>query len=83
MRNVAFNNIAFFQPISTKIYAYGGGLEGSSMVPNIERFQENIKKQGLDESKVQFKKSIDPNGLHNEKRWGEEFPKAVEWLFFS
>ena len=42
-----------------------------------------VKNQGFDESKVQFKKSIDPNGLHSERRWGEEFPKAVEWLFFS
>jgi predicted alpha/beta superfamily hydrolase len=83
MQNANFNNITFSQPISTKIYAYGGGLEGSNMVPNIDRMQQSIKNQGFDESKIQFKKSIDPNGLHNEKRWGEEFPKAVEWLFFS
>ena len=83
MRNVAFNTIKFFQPNPTKIYAYAGGLEGASMVPNIDHFQQSIKNQGFDESKVQFKKSIDPHGLHNERRWGEEFPKAVEWLFFS
>jgi predicted alpha/beta superfamily hydrolase len=83
MRNVPFNTIKFFQPNPTKIYAYGGGLEGSSMVPNINSFQQNIKNQGFDDSHVQFKKSIDPHGLHNERRWGEEFPKAVEWLFFS
>jgi hypothetical protein len=53
------------------------------MVPNIDSFQQSIKSQGFDESKIQFKKSIDPHGLHNERRWGEEFPKAVEWLFFS
>lgn len=83
MRNVAFNTIKFFQPNPTKIYAYAGGLEGANMVPNIDHFQQSIKNQGFDESKVQFKKSIDPHGLHNERRWGEEFPKAVEWLFFS
>jgi hypothetical protein len=26
---------------------------------------------------------IDPHGLHNEGRWGKEFPKAAEWLFFD
>lgn len=83
MRNVLFNSISFFQPNPTKIYAYGGGLEGSNMLPNIEQFHQSLKNQGFDESKVQFKKSIDPNGLHSERRWGEEFPKAVEWLFFS
>ncbi len=83
MRNANFNNITFSTPTSTKIYAYGGGLEGSNMIPNIDKMQQSIRSQGFDESKIQFKKSIDPNGLHNEKRWGEEFPKAVEWLFFS
>lgn len=83
MQNVPFNTMKFSQPSPTKIYAYGGGLEGSNMVPNIDSFQQNIKNQGFDESKIQFKKSIDPHGLHNERRWGEEFPKAVEWLFFS
>jgi hypothetical protein len=53
------------------------------MIPNINNFQENIKSQGFDESTVLFKKAIDPHGLHNERRWGEEFPKAIEWLFFS
>ena len=83
MQNVPFNTIHFLQPNPTKIYAYAGGMEGSSMLPNIEHFQQSLKNQGFDETKVQFKKSIDPHGLHNERRWGEEFPKAVEWLFFS
>jgi predicted alpha/beta superfamily hydrolase len=83
MRNVALKNVSFSQPIPTKIYAYGGGLEGSNMVPNIDNLQQSIRNQGFDETKIQFKKSIDPAGLHNERRWGQEFPKAVEWLFFS
>ena len=83
MQNVPFNTIHFLQPNPTKIYAYAGGMEGTSMLPNIESFQQNLKEQGFDETKIKFKKSIDPHGLHNERRWGEEFPKAVEWLFFS
>ena len=82
MQNIPFNTIKFVQPYQTKIYAYAGGLEGANMIPNIEHFQQSIKNQGFDESKVQFKKSIDPHGLHNERRWGEEFPKAIESLFF-
>ena len=31
---------------------------------------------------MQFELAIDPIGEHNEKRWGEEFPRAIEWLFF-
>lgn len=80
---VAFDTIHFFQPIPTRIYAYAGGKEGSNMVPNVSRFFNTIKQKGLDASQVLFKISIDPDGEHNEIRWGQEFPKAIEWLFFS
>ncbi|MEZ4934870.1 MAG: hypothetical protein R2788_22410 [Saprospiraceae bacterium] len=34
-------------------------------------------------NKIEFNMSIDPEGSHEESRWGEEFPKAVKWLFFE
>jgi predicted alpha/beta superfamily hydrolase len=83
VRAAQMESIEFFQPIPTKIYAYGGGMEGSNMVPNMNRFQKAITQKGFDASVVQFKLVIDPQGMHNERRWGEEFPKAIEWLFFS
>ena len=83
IRNVQFENIRFSEPISTKIYTYAGGKEGSNMVPNVHRLGKSIENQGFDASTIQFKAAIDPQGLHNERRWGEEFPKAVEWLFFT
>ena len=82
-QNVPFDAINFFQPKPTRIYVYAGGKEGSNMVPNAKRFKESVKNQGFDSSNVDFKISIDPNGLHSESRWGQEFPKAVEWLLFS
>lgn len=27
--------------------------------------------------------SINMEGKHNEVYWSDEFPKAIEWLFFS
>ena len=41
-----------------------------------------IEKQGI-EANIEFEISVDPKGKHNEARWGEEFPKAAEWLFFE
>ncbi len=80
-RLVPIENIGFFQPVPTKIYAYGGGEENASMVPNINRFVETVNTQGFDSSMLNIKLNIDPKGTHTEKRWGEEFPRAVEWLF--
>ncbi len=82
-RNVPFDIIQFFQPVPTKIYVYAGGKEGSNMVPNVKNFKDSLQSQGFNSSNVHFKLSIDPNGEHSESRWGQEFPRAVEWLFSS
>ncbi len=79
---IYFQAINFFNPFQTKIYLYAGGKEGASMVPNVQRLKTAFQRKGLDGSKIQFNLSIDPEGEHNEAKWGEEFPRAVEWLFF-
>lgn len=65
-----------------RIYLYGGEAESETMVPNMLRFKEELQRQtqGAD---VKFRVEVDPMGQHNEARWGKEFPKAVEWLFFN
>lgn len=83
VQNAPFAAIRFFKPIPTRIYAYAGGKEGANVVPNVKNFQKAIQTQGFDDTKIGFKLVVDPNGIHNERRWGEEFPKAVEWLFFN
>ena len=65
-----------------KIYLYGGEAEGGTMVPNIKRFKRELVKQ-TGSRNVKFRVEIDPIGQHNEARWGQEFPKAAEWLFFE
>lgn len=82
-QHLPFNTIKFFNTDPTRIYIYGGGKEGSNMVANIKRFKQSFEQKGLDASKVVFHLSIDPEGQHRESRWGEEFPKALEWLFFE
>ena len=81
--NIHFNAIKFFSSLETKIYLYAGGKEGANMIPNVKKFKQALEEQGMDGSKVQFELSIDPQGQHNEARWGAEFPKAIEWLFYT
>ncbi len=66
---------------TTKIYLYAGGREGSNMVANAERFRDALVRRG--HTGLQFRLEIDPQGRHNEARWGQEFPKAAEWLFHA
>ena len=80
---IYFRAIDFINPFFTKIYLYAGGKESKTMVPNVQRLKSALQKKGLESSKIEFKVSIDPAGSHEERRWGEEFPVAVKWLFFS
>lgn len=64
-----------------RIYLYGGRAESRNMVPNLERFRSHLSGH-LPDNAITWKLSIDPEGQHNEARWGKEFPCAANWLFF-
>lgn len=71
-----------FSPFSeTKIYLYAGGKEGAGVLSNVYRLKESMENKGYDHSRLKIQVASDPNGRHTESRWGQEFPKAVEWLF--
>lgn len=80
--NIHFHAIQFQEVMRTKVYLYGGGGEGANVVPNIQKLKAALEKQGQD-GRMQFELAIDPKGEHNEKRWGEEFPRAIEWLYYD
>lgn len=82
--NNNFPMMNFRVPFKTKIYLYGGGQEGSKMVKRIEIFEEYLKrweKKNLFD--FEFRTSINPEGTHNEFYWSQEFPRAIEWLFYN
>lgn len=67
----------------TRIYLYAGGDESATMIDHAKNFKKRLlKKDGFDE-KMKIKLSINMEGKHNEIYWSDEFPKAIEWLFFS
>jgi predicted alpha/beta superfamily hydrolase len=78
---IYFDAVEFFNPMDTRIYLYGGGKESLSMFSNLEKLISTIEGQGFSAEKIQIRAELDPEGLHNEKRWGQEFPKALQWLF--
>ena len=82
--NNNFPVFSYSTPYKTKVYLYSGSKEGPGMVKRVRMFEEKMKKwekQRLFEFK--FRTSINPEGTHNEFYWSQEFPKAVEWLFYD
>ncbi len=79
-----FPMLSFRKPFKTKVYLYGGELEGSKMVKRIRQFEKSL---ALWEDKKLFdfeiKTSINADGTHNEFYWSQEFPRAIEWLYYD
>ena len=71
------------EPQNTRIYLYAGGDESATMIDHVKSFKKRLlNKEGFAE-KMKARLSINMEGKHNERYWSDEFPKAIEWLFFS
>ena len=73
----------FFEPMETRIYLYAGGNESETMVQHVTKFKKRLLKRESLQGKMTVRLSINEHGKHNESYWSDEFPKAMEWLFFS
>jgi len=80
---IKFSFLDFFEPMHTKMYLYAGGKESATMVTHIEKFKKRLLKRDTLQEKMEILLSINEQGKHNETYWSDEFPKAIEWLFFS
>lgn len=67
----------------TKIYLYAGGDESATMIEHVKQFKKKLIKSEFVSSKMKIKLSINMEGKHSEVYWSDEFPKAIEWLFFN
>ena len=71
------------EPQNTRIYLYAGGDESATMIDHVKSFKNRLlKREGFAE-KMKARLSINMEGKHNERYWSDEFPKAIEWLYFS
>ncbi|MES2239135.1 MAG: alpha/beta hydrolase-fold protein [Bacteroidota bacterium] len=67
----------------TKIYLYAGGDESETMIEHVQKFKKTMLKKEFVDDKMKINLSINKLGKHNESYWSDEFPKAIEWLFFN
>lgn len=72
-----------FEPQETRLYLYAGGDESETMVKHVLKFRKRLLKRESLKGKMKVHLSINEDGKHNETYWSDEFPKAIEWLFFS
>lgn len=82
INKIPFSRFNYRNPHGARVYLYAGGNESEQMIPNVQRFKDSYLSYS-GKSDVDFELAIDVHGIHNEARWGQEFPKAIEWLFFK
>jgi hypothetical protein len=71
------------EPQDTRLYLYAGGDESKTMVEQVKTFHKRILNRKRLNGTMKVRLSINEQGRHNESYWSDEFPKAIEWLFFS
>jgi predicted alpha/beta superfamily hydrolase len=62
--------------VNARIYFYGGQMEGESMVPDMIKAHDEMKKVSASKMTTVVK----GDGKHNERAWREEFPWFYRWL---
>lgn len=66
---------------ATALYLYAGGKESQVHLPNVMRFGSDLLAHK--DTGFRFKFSHNPDGVHHETNWREEFPEALQWLYFG
>jgi predicted alpha/beta superfamily hydrolase len=81
--NIHFEFIDFYNPWQTKLYLYAGGKESENHLKNVKKLQSALSKRNGKSDTIDLRMVIDPVGEHKEYYWAQQFPQAVEWLFFT
>ena len=71
------------EPQDTRIYLYAGGEESATLIDHVKTFKKRLSNKTGISDKMRVRLSINMQGKHSETYWSDEFPKAIEWLFFS
>jgi predicted alpha/beta superfamily hydrolase len=79
---IFYDAFHFFEPYPTRVYLYAGEPGEDEEVPSVKRLSDTLVQQGYGYKHVQVALTMDKEGEDRE-RWGEQFPKALEWLYFD
>jgi predicted alpha/beta superfamily hydrolase len=79
-----YNEVANYKPKDgSALYLYAGAKESKFHLPNINNLTNSFRSLHFDSSQFNMEISINTEGNHSEYFWGQEFPKAIKWLYFN
>lgn len=80
---IYFDAFKYNYTLPMRMFIYAGEKETRFMSQHINQFKDAVTHGFFSSKLTTFNLVIDPNGQHQEKYWGDIFPAAVRWLFFS
>jgi predicted alpha/beta superfamily hydrolase len=79
-----FHDARTFKPLpKTKIYVYAGGKESKAHLPNVKKLESILHDKLKTGAYFDMEVSVNHQGKHGEFYWKQEFPEAINWLFFN
>ena len=79
--DVYLQAINFPNHVPMDIYLYAGGLESETHLDQVTKLAEILKGKEAMHHQIHVKFVANPHGRHQEVYWGEQFPKALEYLY--
>lgn len=80
---IYFDAFKYNYTLPMRMFIYAGERESRFMSQHIHQFHRAVQHGSFSTNLTTFNIVIDPHGQHQEKYWGDIFPAAVKWLFFS
>lgn len=73
-----------FLPLpGTMVYVYAGGNESKTHLANVRKLEKIFKEKIEGDAFFDMEVKINMAGRHSEMYWGQEFPKAIKYLFYE
>lgn len=79
-----FSMLPLLESFESRMYMYAGDNESRFLLKHVNNFVKQLKSDlSKTDSSIVINKRIRPGGTHSEFYWAQEFPRALEWLFFN
>lgn len=70
------------QSFKSKIILYAGGMESPTHLKSVEKLADILRSKENEYNCLKMKLVTNPKGRHQEVFWADQFPFAIDWLFF-
>lgn len=73
---------ALDESFKSRVFLYAGGMESPTHLQTVEKLADILRAKENNYNNMAMKLVTNPKGKHQEVFWADQFPFAIDWLFF-